>query len=39
MPLKKLSFIFHTDLKAMIHCEIFLSEHFMKYIFYNSFVV
>ena len=26
-------------LKARIHCEIFLSKHFMKYVFHDSFIV
>ena len=27
------------SVKARIHCEIFLSEHFMKYVFDNTFIV
>ena len=26
-------------LKVKIHCEIFLSKHFMKYVFHDSFIV
>ena len=29
----------HERVKARIHCEIFLSEHFMKYVFQDSFIV
>ena len=32
-----LKIVTENCLKARIHCEIFLSEHFMKYIFHDSF--
>ena len=28
-----------AGLKARIHCEMFLSRHFMKYVFHDNFIV